>query len=165
MECALFLIVQDTQQLKGIYEEAGMNSFLSNSYYRITFAANNMETANLISQLCGNKTVESVSETKPKFLDFSPGGKSQNVSQTSRALLLPQEVLSLPQDEQIVLIEAFPPIKSKKIRYYQDKFFTKRLLPQIEVPLQEAYDPTKLAEPSTEEETDKKEESEIEEKA
>jgi len=161
----LFLIVQDTQQLKGIYEEAGMNSFLSNSYYRITFAANNMETANLISQLCGNKTVESVSETKPKFLDFSPGGKSQNVSQTSRALLLPQEVLSLPQDEQIVLIEAFPPIKSKKIRYYQDKFFTKRLLPQIEVPLQEAYDPTKLAEPSTEEETDKKEESEIEEKA
>jgi hypothetical protein len=36
----LFLIVQDTQQLKGIYEEAGMNAFLSNSYYRITFAAN-----------------------------------------------------------------------------------------------------------------------------
>jgi type IV secretion system protein VirD4 len=153
----LFLIIQDTQQLKGIYEEAGMNSFLSNSYYRITFAANNMETANLISQLCGNKTVESVSETKPKFLDFSPGGKSQNVSHASRALLLPQEVITLPKTDQIVLIEAFPPIKSKKIRYYEDKFFTKRLLPQIDVPIQESYDATKLAEPSTEEETDKEE--------
>ena len=63
----LFLIIQDTQQLKGIYEEHGMNSFLSNSTYRITFAANNYETANLISQLCGNKTVEQVSQNKPKY--------------------------------------------------------------------------------------------------
>ncbi len=35
----LFLIIQDTEQLKGTYEESGMNSFLSNSTYRITFAA------------------------------------------------------------------------------------------------------------------------------
>jgi type IV secretion system protein VirD4 len=147
----LFLIVQDTQQLKGIYEDSGMNSFLSNAYYRITFAANNIETANLISQLCGNKTVETVSESKPKFLDFSPGGKSQNVSQAQRALLLPQEVLTLPRDTQIVLIEAFPPIKSKKIIYYNDKFFTKRLLPAIKVPQQEAYNPDKFAQPNTDE--------------
>ena len=111
-----------------------------------------METANLISQLCGNKTVESISESKPKFLDFSPGGKSQNVSQSQRALLLPQEVIALPRDEQIVLIEAFSPIKSKKIFYYSDKFFTQRLLPAIDVPTQEPYDPSNFAEPSTEEE-------------
>ena len=135
----LLLIIQDTQQLKGIYEEAGMNSFLSNSTYRITYAANNVETANLISQLCGNKTVDSVSQSKPKFLDFNPGSRSMSVSQTQRALLLPQEVLQLPKDEQIVLIESFPPIKSKKIKYYEDKFFKDRLLPPIPVPTQEPY--------------------------
>ena len=159
----LFLIVQDTQQLKAIYEEAGMNSFLSNSYYRITFAANNIETADLISKLCGNKTVESVSETRPKFLDFSPGGKSQNVSKTSRALLLPQEVLTLPRDDQIVLIEAFPPIKSKKIKYYQDKFFTDKLLPQIDVPIQEPYNPDTLTEPADENEKEEKKTEDAEE--
>jgi len=94
--------------------------------------------------------VESISESKPKFLDFSPGGKSQNVSQTQRALLLPQEVINLPRDTQIVLIEAFPAIKSKKIIYYSDKFFTKRLLPEIPVPIQEAYNPEKMAEPADE---------------
>lgn len=135
----LFLIIQDTQQLKGIYEESGMNSFLSNSTYRITYAANNVETANLISQLCGNKTVDSVSQSKPKFLDFNPGSRSMSVSQTQRALLLPQEVLQLPRDEQIVLIESFPPIKSKKIKYYEDRFFKERLLPPISVPTQEPY--------------------------
>ena len=139
----LFLITQDTQQLKGIYEEAGMNSFLSNAYYRITFAANNVETANLISQLIGNKTVQQFSENKPQFLDFNPQSRTMNVSEVQRALLLPQEVITLPRDEQIILIESNPPIKTKKIFYFQDKFFTKRLLPKTFVPTQEPYDPRK----------------------
>jgi type IV secretion system protein VirD4 len=136
----LFLIVQDTQQLKGIYEEAGMNSFLSNSTYRITFAANNIETANLISQLCGNKTVEQISRSRPRFFDLNISTRTENVSAVQRALLLPQEVIQLPRDEQIILIESFPPIKSKKIFYFKDSFFTKRLLPQIFVPTQKAYE-------------------------
>jgi len=133
----LFLIIQDTEQLKGTYEEAGMNSFLANSTYRITFAANNVETANLISQLVGNKTAKQESLNKPKFFDLNPASRSLHVSETQRALLLPQEVINLPRDDQIMLIEASPPIKSKKIKYYADKFFTKRLLKQCFIPTQE----------------------------
>jgi len=137
----LFLIIQDTEQLKGIYEESGMNSFLSNSTYRITFAANNMETANLISQLVGNKTATQISYNKPKYLDLNPGARSLHVSDVQRALILPQEVIQLPRDEQILLIESQPPVKCKKITYYNDKFFTSRLLPQIKIPHQEPYMP------------------------
>lgn len=137
----LFLIVQDTQQLKGIYEEAGMNSFLSNSYYRVTFSANNIETANMISQLVGNKTVEQESLNKPKFFDMNPASRTVHASEAQRALLLPQEVIQLPRDEQIILVESFSPIKCKKIFYYKDKFFMKRLLPMTVVPVQEPYDP------------------------
>lgn len=142
----LFLIIQDTEQLKGIYEEHGMNSFLSNSTYRITFSANNYETAELISKLVGNKTVDQVSANKPKFFDLNPASRSLHVSETQRALLLPQEVINLDRDLQILLIESSPPIKSKKIKYYQDKFFTRRLLPPTEVPIQEPYDPRKAQE-------------------
>ncbi len=147
----LFLVVQDTQQLKGTYEDAGMNSFLSNSTYRITFAANNYETANLISQLCGNKTVENFSTSRPKFFDLNPASKTMNVSEVQRALLLPQEVITLPRDEQIILIESFPPIRTKKIFYYQDKTFTARLLPHTFVPTQEAFDPKKFSKKAKEE--------------
>lgn len=139
----LFLIIQDTEQLKGTYEESGMNSFLSNSTYRITFAANNMETANLISQLVGNKTVNQESLNKPKFLDLNPASRSLHVSETQRALLLPQEVINLPKEQQILLIEASPPIKSKKIFYFKEKFFTKRLLKKVEIPIQEPYIPNR----------------------
>jgi type IV secretion system protein VirD4 len=144
----LFLIIQDTQQLKGTYEEAGMNSFLSNATFRITFAANNYETANLISQLCGNKTVEQESFSKPIFFDLNISTRTKNVSQVQRALLLPQEVIQLPQNEQIVLIESFPPIKSSKIKYFEDSFFTRRLLPPTFVPTQEPYNPNKRKETS-----------------
>ena len=137
----LFLIIQDTQQLKGTYEEAGMNSFLSNSTFRITFAANNYETANLISQLCGNKTVEQTSFNKPLFFDLNISTRTQSVSKVQRALLLPQEVIQLPRDDQIILIESFPPIRSKKIKYFEDKFFTTRLLPPTFIPTQAPYDP------------------------
>jgi len=139
----LFLIVQDTQQLKGIYEEAGMNSFLSNSYYRITFAANNVETANLISQLIGNKTAQQASHNQPKFLDMNPASRTVNTSEVQRALLLPQEVITLPRDEQIILIESFAPIRTKKIFYFKDKFFKRRLLKREPIPVQEPYDPRK----------------------
>ncbi len=140
----LFLIVQDTEQLKGIYEESGMNSFLSNSTYRITFAANNIETANLISQLIGNKTVTQESLNKPKFLDLNPASRSLHISEVQRALLLPQEIIMLPRDDQIILIESTFPIKSKKILYYSDSTFTKRLMKQTFVPVQEPYDPNKV---------------------
>ncbi|GAT79039.1 type IV secretion system component VirD4 [Ehrlichia ruminantium] len=140
----LFLIIQDTEQLKGIYEEAGMNSFLSNSTYRITFAANNIETANLISQLIGNKTVNQESLNRPKFLDLNPASRSLHISETQRALLLPQEVIMLPRDEQILLIESTYPIKSKKIKYFEDKNFTKKLLKSTFVPTQEPYDPNNI---------------------
>jgi type IV secretion system protein VirD4 len=132
----LFLIVQDTQQLKGAYDDSGMNSFLSNSTYRITFAANNIETARLISDLVGNQTVESASFSRSKFLDFNPSSKTSNISSSQRALLLPQEVISLDRDDQIILIEASPPIRTRKIKYYQDKMFTKRLWKKTSRPTQ-----------------------------
>jgi type IV secretion system protein VirD4 len=153
----LFLIIQDTEQLKDIYEEAGMNSFLANATYRVTFAANTYSTAEMISQIIGNKTVKQISRNAPTFLDLNPASRSKHISETQRALLLPQEVINLPKEQQIILVESSPPIKTKKIFYYKDPFFTKKLLPKIEIPQQEPYDPKnvgkrreKIADPGNE---------------
>ena len=74
---------------------------------------------------------------------MNPGARTVNTSEVQRALLLPQEVITLPRDEQIILIEATAPIKTKKIFYYKDKFFKARLLPREPIPQQEPYDPRK----------------------
>ena len=134
----LFLIVQDTQQLKGTYEDTGMNSFLSNSTYRITFAANNVDTAKLISDLVGNQTVESTSGSKSKWFSVNSNSGTTSVSQTQRALLMPQEVINLPRDNEIILIEANPPIRTKKIFWYKVKWMSSRVrMPFTPLPHQE----------------------------
>ncbi|MDR2077996.1 MAG: type IV secretory system conjugative DNA transfer family protein [Rickettsiales bacterium] len=135
----VFLVVQDIEQLKDIYKEAGMNSFLSNCSYRITFAANNAGTAKMISELLGNKTVTSESGSKPKYLDLNPGSRTVSTSKSSRNLLMPQEIITLPREEQIILIESKNPIRCNKIFYYKEKMFNSRLLEKTVIPKQEPF--------------------------
>jgi type IV secretion system protein VirD4 len=123
----LFLVVQDTEQLKDIYKEAGMNSFFANSYYRVTFATNTQGTASMISRLLGKTSVESTAEkTKSKYIDLNPGAGTSTVKTVERDLLKEQEILTLPRDDEIILIEASSPVRCKKIKYFQDKLFIGR---------------------------------------
>ncbi|MDR0571439.1 MAG: type IV secretory system conjugative DNA transfer family protein [Rickettsiales bacterium] len=123
----LFLVVQDTEQLRDIYKDAGMNSFFANSYFRITFATNTQATARMISGLLGKTAVESTADrTKSKYIDLNPGAKDVTVRKVERDLLKEQEIINLPRDEEIILVEASFPIKCKKIRFFEDKMFQKR---------------------------------------
>jgi type IV secretion system protein VirD4 len=139
----LFLIVQDIEQLKAIYEASGMNSFLSNATFRITYAANNNETADYISKILGKTTKISTEEgSRPKYLDLNPGARQVSTKKTETELLKPQEVIGLPKDEEIILIEANPPVRCKKIFYFKEKPFMDRLgIKQPFVPKQEPYIP------------------------
>ena len=51
------------------------------------------------------------------------------MSEQRRALLLPQEVKELGTEEAIVFYEGLRPIRCRKIRYFADQRFRKRLLP------------------------------------
>jgi len=49
--------------------------------------------------------------------------------ETARPLLTPGEVMQLPPREEIVMVAGTPPIRAKKVRYYEDQRFTERVLP------------------------------------
>ena len=142
----LFLIVQDVEQLKGTYKDSGMNSFMSNSYYRITFAANNATTAKMISELLGKGVVETEGGGgKSKFLNLSPGAGNTTIQKKQRDLLMPQEVITLPRDEEIILIESKNPVRCNKIKYYEEPLFKKRVdMPMSYVPTQKPYIATNI---------------------
>src|SRR6202043_2423365 len=46
-----------------------------------------------------------------------------------RALMLPQEVKEIGTDNALIFYEGLRPIRCKKIRYYADRSFRRRLLP------------------------------------
>ncbi len=49
--------------------------------------------------------------------------------ETARPLLTPGEVMQLPPMDEIVMVAGTAPIRAKKVRYYEDRRFTERVLP------------------------------------
>ena len=48
--------------------------------------------------------------------------------------MLPQELKAMGPEKEAFLYEGIPhPVMCEKIRYYQDKYFTRRLLPKVDV--------------------------------
>ena len=50
--------------------------------------------------------------------------------ETARALLTPGEVMQLPADEQLVLVAGHPPIRARKLRYFEEPRLVARCLPE-----------------------------------
>ena len=99
---------------------------------RIVFAAKDHSDAREISDELGFTTVRVKTVSTPLLGFGNPKGqraRSQNVSEQRRALLLPQEVKALGADEAILFYEGLPPIRARKLRYFEDRRFTARLLP------------------------------------
>jgi type IV secretion system protein VirD4 len=49
--------------------------------------------------------------------------------ETARPLLTPGEVMQLPPADELILVSGLPPIRAKKLKYYEDRTFTERVLP------------------------------------
>ncbi|MBV8237711.1 MAG: type IV secretory system conjugative DNA transfer family protein, partial [Sphingomonas sp.] len=49
--------------------------------------------------------------------------------ETARPLLTQGEVMQLPPADELVMIAGLPPIRAKKLRYYEDRNFAGRILP------------------------------------
>ncbi len=129
------MVVQTPSQLREVYGAHNAETMLKSLGARIVFAAKDHADAREISDELGYTTVRVKSISTPLF-GFSGSkaqrSRSQNVSEQRRALLLPQEIKELGAEEAIIFCEGLRPIRCKKIRYFQDRRFTARLLPPPE---------------------------------
>lgn len=123
-----FLIAQSLNQIDKAY---GQNhSILDNCHVRIAFATNDERTAKRISEALGTAT-ELRAQRNYAGHRLAPwlGHLMVSRQETARPLLTPGEVMQLPPDDAIVMVSGHPPIRAKKLRYYQDRNFTSRVLP------------------------------------
>ena len=122
-----FLIAQSLNQIDKAY---GQNhSILDNCHVRIAFATNDERTAKRISEALGTAT-ELRAQRNYAGHRLAPwlGHLMVSRQETARPLLTPGEVMQLPPDESVVMVSGHPPIKARKLRYYLDRNFTRRLL-------------------------------------
>jgi len=123
-----FLIAQSLNQISKAYGE--YNSILDNCHIRVAFASNDERTAKRISDSLGTAT-EQRSQKNYAGHRLAPWLSHVMVSrqETARPLLTPGEVMQLPVDDELLLVSGLAPIRAKKLKYYEDRNFTERLLP------------------------------------
>lgn len=128
------MVIQTPSQLQEVYGQHGAKIMLKTLAARIVFAPNDVEDARQISEELGYTTVKGKSRNVPAWMSGKQRNPSVTVSEQRRALLLPQEVKEMGTRREIVFLENLRPVRAEKIRYYEDKRFTARLLPAPALP-------------------------------
>ena len=133
-----FLICQSLNQLAKAYGDN--NSILDNCHIRIAFACNDERTAKRISDALGIATEQRAMKNYAGHR-LSPWLAHLMVSrqETARPLLTPGEVMQLPSAEEIIMLAGLPPIRAKKIRYYEDRAFRGCSRPAPVLPISGVY--------------------------
>lgn len=104
----------------GGYGREGATALFTNHALNIMFTPKEQADADEYSESLGYDTVKSRST---QLRSRWQGTESDH----RRALMLPQELQRMPQDQQIIQLEGVRPIKCQKIRYYNEPVFINRL--------------------------------------
>jgi type IV secretion system protein VirD4 len=125
----LLPIIQSMAQLDVAYGKDVSRSLITNHALQIAYAPREQQDANDYSEMLGYTTVRKENVTKGR------NDKSRSQSEERRALMLPQELKAMGPDKEVFFYEGIPhPVMCDKIRYYNDRYFTSRLLPKVDVP-------------------------------
>jgi len=129
----LMPIIQSMSQLEATYGRETARTIMTNHALRVIFAPREQQDANEYSEMLGYMGVrkDSVSRSRSRENSYT-----RSESEERRALMLPQELKAMGDDQQILLVEGMAhPVMSTKIRYYKEGAFRDRLLPAVGIPL------------------------------
>jgi type IV secretion system protein VirD4 len=100
---------------------------MTNHALQIVYTPREQQDANDYSEMLDYTTVKKCNVTRGREVSYSE-------SEERRALMLPQELKAMDSKKEIFLYEGIPhPVLCDKIRYYEDKYFTKKLMKAVEV--------------------------------
>ncbi len=123
-----FLIAQSLNQIEKAYGQN--NSILDNCHVRVSFATNDERTAKRVSDALGIATeLRAMKNYAGHRLSPWLGHLMVSRQETARPLLTAGEIMQLPSSDELVLVSGCPPIRAKKVRYYQDRRLKHRILP------------------------------------
>jgi type IV secretion system protein VirD4 len=129
-DCAIkkLLIAQSLNQIEKAY--GPNNAILDNCHVRVSFATNDERTAKRVSDALGTATeMRAMKNYAGHRLNPWLGHLMVSRQETARPLLTPGEVMQLPPTDEVVMIAGTPPMRAKKVRYYEDRRFAERVLP------------------------------------
>ena len=117
------IIFQDLGQLRATYRK--WESLIANASCQVMFGVNDETTAELVSRMLGDRTVE------VRSMGINTGAdtllahhQNAGTGESGRRLLQPSEILRLGSDNALVFLRGAPhPILAKRVRYFTEPMF------------------------------------------
>ena len=114
----LLMIIQDLAQLYDTYGANGAKLFL-NVKAKVILTQSSLEDADYISRLLGQKSICGKSAPRENHLFSSKGSLGAGVM---KPLMQAQEILKLPDSNNLIQLQGLFPIKAKKLIWYRSKY-------------------------------------------
>lgn len=127
----LLPVIQSPSQLRGLYGPDLAEDILANCGVEVVFAPKELKVAQELSERLGAYTYGAQSRSRPRALGL--GRRTLTTSEQRRPLMLPQELLQLPPSVLMVFKAGAPPVRGRKIVYYREAAFRRRLRPPPEI--------------------------------
>ena len=121
-------MIQSPSQLRALYGPDVTEDILTNCGIEVVFAPKELKVAQELSERLGYYTYQARSRSRP--MGLGSGRRSTTTSDQRRALMMPQELMQLPDRTLIVLKAGMPPARGAKIRFFfREQVFTRRQRP------------------------------------
>lgn len=117
----LWIFAQDLKQLAATYGDKA-ESIIANCGVKQFFGVSDYDTAKMVSLMCGDTTVPSFSYSTDAGFSFksSPGTGTETIGESGRALVTPDDVMSLPPEVQFLFYRGQKPILTGKLSYLEN---------------------------------------------
>lgn len=135
----LLAVLQSPSQLREAYGDHLADEIMANCGAEVIFAPKDIRLAQALSERLGYLGQRSFSRSRP--LGFSSGRRSISESEQRRPLMLPQELIALPENHLIVLRSGIAPVRGRKLRYYRLRAFKWRLRPPPQLKAADSSEP------------------------
>lgn len=117
---SLWFFFQDLGQLEETYRK--WRSIVANCTVRQGFNVSDVQTAQELSSMLGETTVDTRSQGRAagSRIALWPRSVSSTRSDARRALMTPEEVMRLSEEEQLIFLQGCRPIRARKVRYHRE---------------------------------------------
>jgi type IV secretion system protein VirD4 len=111
------LVVQNRAQIMDVYGSYAASDVFDNVGCEMVYGTGDEVLALQLEKRMGDATVNVVTQNRPRWFAWRhPGKQSEAQHPHRRPLILRQEILQMPSDEQIILRPGMRPIRAKKDR-------------------------------------------------
>tara|TARA_R110002033_G_scaffold147311_1_gene184600 strand:- start:3510 stop:5150 length:1641 start_codon:yes stop_codon:yes gene_type:complete len=111
----VWAIVQDLSHLAQVYGRETANVIMSQAEVKQFFAVQDFDLAQRLSKLLGERSIITRSYNLGQRADEEIG---VTASERGVSLMLPQEIMTLPHDRQLLFIKSAPPVLAAKVPYW-----------------------------------------------